>query len=73
MTSLELRGICREGGCVVVSAMQFSPLDLRGIATAAKGHGGKLIIKNATRLSAMSCRSIALAGGEGTVIFDFTE
>ena len=73
MTPLDLRGICMGGGCVVVSAIQFSPLDLRGIASAAKGHGGKLIIKQATRLSVMSCRSIALAGGEGTVTFDFTE
>lgn len=58
---------------MIVNATQFSLLDLRGIASAAKGHGGKLLIKQATRLSVMSCRSIALAGGDGTVTFDFTE
>lgn len=73
MTALDIKGICMSGGNVVVSANNFSSLDLKGIALTAKAHSVKVTIKNASKLTTLTCKGIALAGGTGTVIFDFSE
>ena len=73
MTSFDIRGICISGGNVVVSANNFSSLDLKGIALIAKAHGVRVTIKNASILTPLTCKGIALAGGIGTVTFDFSE
>lgn len=47
--------------------------DLKSLAFVAKGKNARIIIKNASSLSAYDCKSIAFAnGGLGNVFFDFT-
>lgn len=73
MTTLDIKGICMSGGNVVLSANDFTPLDLKGIALTAKAHSVRVTIKNANKLTPLSCKGIALAGGIGTITFDFSE
>ena len=72
MLTLEIKGICMAGGDVVVNAKDFSIIDLKGIANTAGRYGVKLCIKNASEIPTMSCKGIAMAGGKGTVTFDFS-
>lgn len=73
MTVLDIKSICSLGGSVIVSANDFTPLDLKGIALIAKSSGAKIIIKNASRLSSLSCRGIVATVGQGVVTFDFVD
>lgn len=72
MLALEIKGICMAGGDVVINATDFSIIELKGIANTAGRYGVKLYIKKASVIPAMSCKGIAMAGGKGTVIFDFS-
>lgn len=69
-SSLELRSLLISGGNLIVDASDFSPLELRSLALAAKSNGSKMTIRNASLLSTLECRSIAIAGGKGTITFD---
>lgn len=71
--TLEIKGICMAGGDVVVNANDYSIIDLKGIAITAGNYGVKMYIKNACDIPALNCKGIAMAGGKGTVIFDFSE
>lgn len=73
MTTLDIKGICFAGGNVIVSASELSPIELKSIALTAKECKVGMIVKHAYKLSSLSCKGIALAGGPGTVTFDFTE
>lgn len=72
MLALEIKGICMAGGDVVVDATDFSIFELKGIANTAGRYGVKLYIKKASEIPATSCKGIAMAGGKGTVTFDFS-
>lgn len=70
---LELRSIVVAGGSVIVDASNYSTLELRSLAVASKYNGGKVVIQKAYLLNSIDCRSIAVAGDPGNVIFNFTE
>lgn len=70
--TLEIKGICMAGGNVVVNATDYSIIDLKGIAITASHYGVNLCIKKADSIPAISCKGIAMAGGKGTVTFDFS-
>lgn len=72
MTTLELKSILSYGGSIVVSAKDYSSLELRSLAMEAKANNAKLYIKQADLLPTLSCKGIAMSGGKGNVIFDFT-
>lgn len=72
MTTLELRSILSYGGSIVVSAKDFSSLELRSLAMETKANNAKLYIKRADALSPLVCKGIAMSGGKGNVIFDFS-
>lgn len=69
-TSLELRSLLISGGNLVVDATLYSPLELRALAIAAKANGSRISIRNASSLSTLECRNIAIAGGKGTITFE---
>ncbi len=71
MSTLELKGIAKAGGSIILNAQNFSALDLKGIASAGKESGASLTIKGAVKFSALECKSIA-SGNPSHVIFDFT-
>lgn len=73
MTSLEIKNICSLGGSVIISANDFTPLELKGFALVAKSSGAKVIIRNASKLSSLTCRGIVAAVGLGVVTFDFVD
>lgn len=72
MTSIDIKTILFRGGDVVISAEDFSVMDIKSMAFTAKSHGAHLIIKNAGILSVLDCQSIAFTGGKGGVTFDFS-
>lgn len=69
-SSLELRSLLISGGNLIVDATSFSPLELRALAIVAKANGSKITIRNASSLSTLVCRGIAIAGGKGTITFE---
>ena len=71
MNVVNLQSIASAGGTVVVSASNFNVVNLQSIATAGVKSGAKLIIKDAIKLNAINCQSIASCH-PGYVIFDFT-
>lgn len=71
MTGLDLKGIAKAGGSIILNAQNFSALDLKGIAEAGKESGADLIIKGAAKFSALDCKGIA-SKNPGHVTFDFT-
>lgn len=73
MTTLDIKGICMSGGNVIISASNFTTLDIKSIVLTAKAHGVKVHIKEASKLSPLACKGIAISGGLGTVTFDFSE
>ena len=72
MNSLLLKTILMNGGSIVVNANDYSSLELKSLAMEAKANNAKLHIKHADTLSSLACKSIAMSGGKGNVIFDFT-
>lgn len=70
MNTLDLKGIVANGGVIEISAKSFTLLDLKGIASAGKGHDGGLIINDANTLTALDCKCIA-AFNPGHVTFNF--
>ena len=71
MSILDLRTILSAGSNVVVDAADMSILDMRSIAMDAKLSGTHVTIRNASLLDPLDCRIVAIAGGKGTVTFDF--
>lgn len=69
-SSLELRSLLISGGNLVVDATSYSPLELRSLAIVAKANGSQITVRNASLLSTLECRSIAIAGGKGTITFE---
>ena len=69
-SSLELRSLLISGGSLIVDASAYSPLELKSLAIVAKANGSKITIRNASLLSTLECRSIAIAGGKGTITFE---
>lgn len=73
-TPSELQSIAFSGGSLIVDAYDYAPSSLQSIAYTAKSHGAQITIRHASRLSTSVCKSIAFSsGGQGNVIFDFTE
>ncbi len=73
-TASEIQSIVFSGGSVIVDAKDYPPSSLLSIAFTAKSHGGHVTIKHASILSISQCKSIAFSGGgQGNVIFDFTD
>ena len=72
MSVLDLCMVISAGSNVIVDATDMSTLDMRSIASNAKMSGTHVTIRNASLLSLLDCRTIAMAGGKGTVTFDFT-
>lgn len=58
-SSLELRSIASSGGNLIVDANNMSSLELRSLASTCKQSHTTLTINNASKLSALECRSIA--------------
>ena len=73
MTSTDLKSILFQGGDIVINADQFPVFEIRSMAFTAKGHGGHIYIKSASKLTVLDCKAIAFSGGRGTVTFDFSE
>ena len=73
MNTLNLRSVLLSGGNIVVDASKLSPIELRMLAHTAKISGGTILGKKSFLYNALECRNIALAGGKGTVTFDFTD
>ena len=71
MTVLNLQSIASYGGSVIVSAANYSVLNLQSIAMTGKAKGVDLIIKDANKLTVLNCHTIASAN-PGYVTFDFT-
>jgi hypothetical protein len=72
MKSLDLRNIAEAGGNIIISASEFTKLDLSNIASSGAHKKSKLTIKNAEKLSVLDCRNIASAN-PGNVTFDFSD
>lgn len=73
-TTSELQSIAFSGGSLIVDATDYAPSSLQSIVYTAKSHGAKVTIKHANKLTTSACKSIAFSGGgQGNVIFDFTE
>ena len=71
MDTLSLKGIAAAGGSIVISAANYDVLSLKNIAASGKNHNVQLIIKDANKLDALSCKNIA-SSHPGYVTFDFT-
>ena len=69
-TGLDLKSIAQAGGSLVVDAIKYTALDLKGVASALN-KGTTLTIKNADKFTALDCKGIA-AAAQGQVIFDFS-
>ena len=69
-TSLDLKGIAKAGGNLVVDANNYTALDMKGVASVLD-KGATLTIKNADKFTALDCKGIA-AAAPGQVIFDFS-
>lgn len=69
-TALDLKSIAQAGGNLVVDAISYTALDLKGVASALN-KGTTLTIKNADKFTALDCKGIA-AAAQGQVIFDFS-
>ena len=66
-TSIELRSLLISGGNLIIDASSLSPLELRSLAIVAKANGSHITIRNASQYTTLECRSIAIAGGKGTI------
>src|SRR6185369_1488529 len=62
MTVTELSNIARAGGTVSVDGAIYGATELTTIARAGQGAGGGVIVRNASRLTAVEAASIARAG-----------
>lgn len=69
-TALDLKGIAKAGGNLVVDAINYTALDMKGVASVLD-KGATLTIKNADKFTALDCKGIA-AAAPGQVIFDFS-
>jgi len=73
-STLELTGILNTGGGLRIRGDSRSALELQGLAAAANGGGGTLIITGCDTLNTLSLTGIASAGrragGAGCVIFE---
>lgn len=58
-TALEIKAIARIASCVKISANDYSVMDLKAIATVAKG---RIVIANANILSSLDLKAIAACG-----------
>ncbi|ATR92334.1 hypothetical protein [Porphyromonas gingivalis] len=72
MTALDLQGIASAGGNLIVNGSKYSASHLKSIAAAGLKTKSTLVIKNASKLSGLDCKSIASAN-PGCVTFDFSE
>ncbi|SJL26197.1 hypothetical protein PGIN_7BTORR_01892 [Porphyromonas gingivalis] len=72
MTVLDLQGIASAGGNLIVNGSKYSASLLKSIAVAGLKTKSTLVIKNASKLSGLDCKSIASAN-PGCVTFDFSE
>ena len=74
MTTSELQALVFAGGSIIIDAAKVNASAIQSIVFSAKSHGAKVTIKNASKLTATQCRSIAFSGGgQGNVTFDFTD
>ena len=69
-TAFDLKCIAQVGGNLVVDALSYTALDLKGVASVLN-NGATLTIKNADKFTALDCKGIA-AAAPGQVIFDFS-
>ena len=60
------------GSNIIISANDYTVMNLKDFAFIAKQKGGNVIIRNAKRLTALECKSIAFIN-PGKITFDFTE
>ena len=58
---------------MIVSVRDYSPLELKTMALATQNNGSRLILKDASVLNGLQCRSIAMSGEKGSVVLDFTD
>lgn len=72
MTALELKNLLFIGSNIIISANDYTVMNLKDFAFIAKQKGGNVIIRNAKRLTALECKSIAFIN-PGKITFDFTE
>ena len=69
-TALDLKGIAQVGSNLVVYALSYTALELKGVASVLN-KGTTLTIKNADKFTALDCKGVA-AAAPGQVIFDFS-
>ena len=72
ITQLQLCGIARAGGSIVVDAEKYTALGLKGVAATLR-NGATITIKNARRFTALQCEDIASVAPLGQVVFDFSQ
>ncbi|MCM1078514.1 MAG: hypothetical protein NC344_00005 [Bacteroidales bacterium] len=74
MTASDIKSIVFTGGSIIIDAKNYTVSDLRSIAFTAKSKNVKVIIRNASVLTASDCKLIAFSnGGLGNVFLDFTK
>jgi len=72
MTALELKNLLFVGGNIIISAKDYTVTNLKEFVFIAKNKGVCVTIKQAYKLTAMDCKSIAFIN-PGKVTFDFSE
>ena len=71
LSTLDLKQIAASGGGMILTASEFSALDLKHIAAQASTTQAQITLKDLRGKSTLDLKHIA-ASGKGCVVFDFT-